>query len=137
MDCLEVGDIFLYRNYGHSGTDPHYHIVIFKTPDAQVVLVYTSRSLKSVYKACRRDEDNLPDHAEPLSYVEICSADCAFFQDISAIDCNKAHMKPEDECIKNWEKKIENHKVPESVLTKVREGIKASGTVRSMVKKLL
>lgn len=134
---LTVGDVFLWRNYGRSGTDPHYHIVVHKTTANEVVLVYTTTNLQAAYKAARRDEADLPDHAEPISYVEIPAGVCTALPILCAVDCNKAHLKSEAECLAAPDFKLQNGKVDMSIIVKIRAGIEESGTVLPNVIKII
>lgn len=56
---LDVGDVFSGYNYVLSGQKSHYYLVVHKTTQNQLIVVYFTTSLEKTYKACRRDEADL------------------------------------------------------------------------------
>ena len=50
---LNVEDVFLSKNPELSGDKPHYHIVIHKTEDNKVVVVYSTSNIERVKRKCR------------------------------------------------------------------------------------
>ena len=136
---LEVGDVFLLRNFGFSGTQPHYHIVIHKTTEGEVIVVYTTTSLVATYRACRRDEIDLLSHLEPETYIEILPEHCpTIIKEKSAINCNKVDMQHEQIYINGADfKKYEESKIPQEVIQRVKAGIPHSSTVKQKILKAL
>ena len=49
---LETGDVFLVRDFSTTGYEPHYQIVVHKTPLDDLVLVYTTTKIEKAKKAC-------------------------------------------------------------------------------------
>lgn len=127
----------MFSCYGHSGIEPHYHIVVHKTFQNDLVLVYTTKNLDGTYKACRRDELDLLPHMEPTTYIEIPIGTTAALSDLCAIDCNKAHLKSEESCIKGADYDKMEGKMPSEILERIKAAMPNSSTVRGVTIKAL
>ncbi|MGD0036327.1 MAG: hypothetical protein ABSC53_03435 [Bacteroidota bacterium] len=136
---LNVGDVFSLRNFGFSGTDPHYHIVLFKTPTNQIITCYTTSNQASTYKSCRRDEEDLESHCEPMTYVVVEPDDCPeVITNTSYISANKIQMKSEEDYEKGVEfELIAGCKMNPRIIKQVLEGIPYSGTVPEIIKRTI
>jgi hypothetical protein len=136
---LNVGDVFLIRNFGFCGTNPHYHIVIFKTANNDIITCFTTSDRGKTYKSCRRDEEDLPDHAEPMTFVIVEPGHCVpVITHTSFINCNVIQMKSEAhyEGLPDFEL-MNNCKMDEHIIKQVKDGAQYSSTVLEGIKKLL
>jgi len=134
---LEAGDVFLLRNWLLSGTEPHYHIVVQTTSDDKVVAVSITSNLEGAYKICRRDEDQLADNAEPMTYVELTPDDCPILKVKSAINCNQVQMKDESYYLNGDDfKKFAGVKTSPDILKRIRDGLQYSATVSPKIQKI-
>ncbi len=130
---LEVGDVFLVTNRTLSGTEPHYHVVVYKTTDNKIVVVYTTSNLDGTLKSCKRDEESFSS-GEPITYVEVNPKDCPkVIKHKSAISCNKVQMKETSA----FESEIGftncNCQIDVSILQKIVKGIPFSATVSPQI----
>ena len=134
---LNVGDVFLSINPGLSGTEPHFHIVVHKTQNDELVVVHTTKEVEKVRQRCLKREDIKFDHIDPSTMIIINNSHCSSLAVESAIDCNKAQLKPQTFFI---EKQYFKHCSPLSDLLKIasiKSAIKSSTIVEDYIKKLL
>jgi len=131
---LSSGDVFLLRDFGTTGVDPHYRIVIHKTASNNLVLVYPSTQIDKVKRHCFRDAGLALSSAPPDQYVEIPLRSCLALPKPCAIDCNKAYMKTESECINGFDFKPRTGKLDPALIAKIRYGIENSDVVSDFIK---
>ena len=130
---LEIGNVFLLRDFSTSGLDPHYRIVVHKTSSDNLVLVYPSKEVEKVKKRCYRVEKFIPKGALPDTYVEIPIGSCPALPMLCAVNCNKAYMRSELECINGFDFKLKEGKLDASLIEKIRHGIERSDDVDQIV----
>jgi hypothetical protein len=130
---LDAGDVFLLRDFSSTGTSPHYRIVVHKTSSSELVLVYPSTKLDKIKKACCRDEKFGLSVGIPLTYVEIPPGSCPALVQVCAVNCNKAYVRTEDECVNGPDFKLMNGKIHPAIIAKIRDGIKDSDVVSEIV----
>ncbi|MGA2625289.1 MAG: hypothetical protein ABSF91_15655 [Bacteroidota bacterium] len=130
---LETGNVFLLREFDRTGYDPHYRIVVHKTASQQLVLVYPSRQIEKVRNRCCRKSPPLPNGAVPPTYVEIPIGACDALPSLCAVDCNKAYIRSEADCINGDDFKPREGKLDPQYLAKIRYGIEHSDDVEEGV----
>ncbi len=130
---LDIGDVFLLRDFATTGVDPHYRIVVHKTASNDLVLVYTNTDVEKVKKRCYRVEKFIPSGALPDTFVEIPLGMCPALPKLCAVNCNKAYMRSESDCINGFDFKIKNGKLDISLIAKIRYGIGRSDDVEQIV----
>lgn len=118
---------------GFSSEDPHYFIVLNKTPtgDAFLVLVNATSQIEKIEKRWRRF---------PHTVVKITKAEYpAFTKDESIIDCNSVTKHSIDEIVEMLQSGRLKHKpeIPIAIVEKLREAVLASLVVENNVKELL
>ena len=128
---LEIGDIFLLREFDRTGYDPHYRIVVHKTTSQQLILVYPSSQIEKVKQRCCRKSHS--SEIPPLTYVEIPIGTCAALPFLCAIDCNKAYIRTETECINGNDFKPRNGKLDLKFIAMIRYGIEHGDDVEEDV----
>ena len=136
-DQLQPGDVFLSITPELSGDNPHFHIVILKTINDDVLIVYTTKELVKARVRCQRAERIKFPHIDPETLVIVNAKHSSAFSIDSAIDCNKAILKPQDYFLnKQYFKKctpIQSSKT----IDIIKDGILKSDIVPDYIKKLL
>ncbi len=136
-NTLKVADVFLSITPELSGDDPHYHIVVYKSFDDKVIVVHTTKEVNKVRERCCKREKIKFNHIDPDTMVLINNSQCASLKFESAIDCNKAILKPITYFTgKQYFKQL----APISdmqVIANIIRGIKLSPIVEDSIKNLL
>jgi hypothetical protein len=134
---LETGDVFLAINPGLSGSNAHYHIVVFKTADNLIVVTYTTTQIEKARRQCQRKEKIKFDTIEPETLVIVEPLDSMSFSQRCAIDCNIVQMMPEASyATKPAFKKLQPITNP-TLIQRIRDAIKKSRVVEERILKLL
>jgi len=134
---LTPGDVFLRVNESLSGAEEHFHIVIHKTVDEQIVVVYTTKQIDKVRERCQRNEGIKFPHIDPETMVLIEPKDCKTLNKPSAIDCNKVQIMPEDWYTSNITFKKKICVSNKSKLNEIKKAIVKSEIVSGKIKRLL
>lgn len=134
---LNVGDVFLAINPGLSGPDPHYHIVVHKTPEALIVVTYTTTNIEEARRHCQRAEKIKFLHIEPSTLVLTGPADSDSFDRPCAINCNHVQLMPEGTYTTRRAFKILSPIKNRDLIDRIKEGIKNSLLVEEKIIKLL
>jgi hypothetical protein len=93
-DTLEVGDVFLSISPELCGDSPHYHIVVYKDSNTEdILVVHTTKEIDKVKARCMIKENVKFDYLIE-TMVKIDNSHCESLIIESAIDCNKAILKP-------------------------------------------
>jgi hypothetical protein len=135
-DTLNVGDVFLTIS-PESGVSPHYYIVVHKTNDNQVLVVYTTKEVEKVRIRCQSREGIKFPNIDPATMVPIDNTHCASLTLPSAIDCNNAALKSEEYFLsKQYFIRCSPVTTP-NILTSIKHGIKQSPLIADAIKNLI
>jgi hypothetical protein len=135
-DSLNVGDVFLARNVGLSGDAVHYHIVVYKSEDNSLVVVYTTKEIEKTEKRCRRNEQ-IPDYIETSTMIIISDRECDSLSQTSAINCNNVHFQHESFYLNLPAFKLLNPLKDMSIIPKIIKAITESRIVPDNIINLL
>ena len=134
---LNVGDVFLAINLSLCGENPHYHIVVLKIENDKILVVHTTKEVDKVLTRCRLKEKIKFDYIEPDTAVIIDNSASESFTLKSAIDCNKAQLRP----ISYFTNKPEYKKcapiTDQVIINNIKRGILKSPIVENVIKKLI
>ena len=130
---IQPGSVYYFAEESFSSREPHYFIVLNKTPieDNVILLVCASSKIKKV----TRRRVNCP--SETL--VRISPAQYAVFKSETIIDCNNVFEKPVDHLVdKLAQGKLRSRDEMAPILVaNLREGVIASPLVEEYIKELL
>lgn len=134
---LNVGDVFLIVNTSLSGRERHYHIVVHKTIEKDIVVVYTTKEVDKARERCQQKEGIKFSHIDPETLVLIEPKDCNTLKKKSAIDCNKAQIMSEDWYTSDFTFKKKKPVINKAKIKEICIAIKKSEIVYDKIKKLL
>jgi hypothetical protein len=134
---LKDGSVFLSKDLATCGGNPHFHIVVHKTPDNQIVVVYTTKEVEKTRSICQRNEEIKFPTIDPDTLVLLDNTHSDSFTLPSAIDCSKAVLKPESYFTSQQYFKITQPIKDSATLDMIKKGIKVSDLIGDVIKKLL
>lgn len=130
---LRAGTVYYAQLRALTSPEPHYLIVVNRNPLGQGILLFVVASSK--VENVRRRRAAQP----PETLVEINPTDYTEFTKPSIVDCNAVFRMSLQELVDRWSRNelAPKNDLPQSLLARIREGVKLSPLVEEEAKDLI
>jgi hypothetical protein len=132
---LKSGSVYYFFGDGFKSDEPHYYVVLNKTPFESITLVVVNATSKVSRWESYAKRRNLP----PETIVKVTTQQCPFLHKESVFNCNLAESYTPQRLLELCDSGTFKHKgeVTIDVLNKLIEGVLASPLVKKELKKLI
>jgi hypothetical protein len=130
---LKQGNVFHFVDESFS-EKTHLFIVINRLPETDNVIYFVSCTSKVDFQ--RRRRRNHP----PETLIEIDPTDCKQLTLKTAINCNDVKKRAKDDLVERVNERtisFSRSPVPDAIMKRIIEGVKASNIVEEKIKKLI